>query len=1646
MAEFQYSADLELNIEQFNRNAQAAEKALLSLEKSGALTSKQVEVLRTAFDRVQQRATNLTREFRQGRVTVDQMTDGVQRLTRAMSGLQQANEFKLARQNQTGRGQMNAQSDAQANKDERAIRQRELADLRADIQERWRLRQEAHKRETQEAIRSEQARVRAEQNVRQKELADLRAHIQERYRILDQKANQAKASLVREEADAAAARAKELAAMRAQFTESFGTRDIDNYVNSLGNVRYALYEVSTTLTMVSVATLGLATAGTTMAASYERAFADVERTSGATGAALGQLHDDLVALTTEMPMSFGDITDIATLGGQLGIASENIHEFTRVVGMFAATTDVTVTAAAEQLGRLAQLSKAPQSEMENLASAIYEVGVNSVATESAILGVANQIAVSGSLAGFTADQTVALAGALASLGVAPESARGSIMRIFNNIRKAVDEGGASLDLFARTASMSADEFAAAWASDPQRAFVALIDGFHNAAESGQNLLALLSDMGVKAVRDQRALQLLADNTEVYAQAIRDAESAYSSGTALADGYGIVAETVSARLQVLLETLKSLVAEGFTPMLSVVGPVIDLLQKFAEAMLWIVQTPFGGFVVSLVAGFTALVGVTALVGAGWARINAALIGFLTVTNAANRATDAASGKNLTLSGVLRQQTMEWFNNARARAANTAETLRNTTSTTANAISQRGLSGALAMTRNAAVGAAAGLRALAMSNAPLLAITAAVGALGLAFNALREHMKSASDRAREIFGDAQGLEQAIRADSAALQQGADAFRTFTVAAEEAADASGRLDNVIGSEAMGTARRVAGDWRTELERAVGTQDALARATDDATSSVREQTMALGENARQFLAESLINNEDFQELYRKAGTLGMDLGAAIDAALRQQGGGFAYVQQEIDSLLAEIDSLNDRKLQLAPGASEEWSEIEEQIDRLTQRYDALLEYQKLFAAVDAQISETASHMEMLNFVGQQFNLTASETEELADALADEMNSLASGMFDAIESQSALTESLFGLHEALAENGDEWSVYTQEGIANMEALQRAVEAAAANAAGDSAQFAANLANIFTQLESVGAGTSAELDFLRAQLVDTFNQTWGLSLDISAAKGSIYDFIDAAIAAIQTRAALEREAFAQRQAMLAEQEATFRKAFPNKTVGVIRKPQDTDSGLRDTLRVYDQQIGQLTELRKQLVTSGQQGAAAGQKIADGMKKAEKGTKKAAKKAKEAAKEIYTLVDYARDLDSISSRAFSLRFDVQTSKDETTEILQDMRDKAAESERKIRDLRQQIRDLKADLGTLAADRKVLQFQLEVAVEYGDELRAAEIRAELSENSAEAAEKQNELKDTQKDLKKEQDASTKSLKGNSKGARENRKTVLDLIGSYRNQLITLAENGASQDTLRKKSKELKEEFKRQLTQMGYNREEVDKYALAFEDFTEIIEKVPRNITVKAKGDTKPATQALNEWIEKNKNRSITVKTNASTPKVGGTVGGGTWKPSNVQVGSTGISTPKISASKVQVGSGAGGSGKMLFQSQGGAVYRARGGSMFHPGAPRGTDTVPAWLTPGEFVQRKKAVDYYGLPFMNAINSLKFPKFFSTGGFVAPQQNSGGARNSIQLVELLPHQLQQIVRAVQQSAGGIRIGNDTIARAANAANARNAARGSH
>lgn len=53
------------------------------------------------------------------------------------------------------------------------------------------------------------------------------------------------------------------------------------------------------------------------------------------------------------------------------------------------------------------------------------------------------------------------------------------------------------------------------------------------------------------------------------------------------------------------------------------------------------------------------------------------------------------------------------------------------------------------------------------------------------------------------------------------------------------------------------------------------------------------------------------------------------------------------------------------------------------------------------------------------------------------------------------------------------------------------------------------------------------------------------------------------------------------------------------------------------------------------------------------------------------------------------------------------------------------------------------------------------------------------------------------------------------------------------------------------------------------------------------------------------------------------------------------------------------------------KGGLIYRSKGGGI--PWKRRGTDTVPAMLTPGEYVHNRRAVNTFGIDFMRKVNNL-------------------------------------------------------------------------
>ena len=104
--------------------------------------------------------------------------------------------------------------------------------------------------------------------------------------------------------------------------------------------------------------------------------------------------------------------------------------------------------------------------------------------------------------------------------------------------------------------------------------------------------------------------------------------------------------------------------------------------------------------------------------------------------------------------------------------------------------------------------------------------------------------------------------------------------------------------------------------------------------------------------------------------------------------------------------------------------------------------------------------------------------------------------------------------------------------------------------------------------------------------------------------------------------------------------------------------------------------------------------------------------------------------------------------------------------------------------------------------------------------------------------------------KGLTGNSRSAIENRETVLNLVSGYQDYLKALAASGADQSVLNSEAQRLRNEFIQQATQLGFNSAELGVYASQFDNVTIAIQKVPRNITVKANAN--PAIQALNEAL--------------------------------------------------------------------------------------------------------------------------------------------------------------------------------------------------
>lgn len=1097
---------------------------------------------------------------------------------------------------------------------------------------------------------------------------------------------------------------------RAQTTANTA---IKTTTGSLPRLRYALYDVSTTATIAGVAMLALAAATVGTAIKMDREFADVVRTTGTyldtTGQQTAALRDEFNDLFTSLPASWSDLTDIGTLAGQLGVAKEDVAEFTSLVAKFSTVTGVSVEDSATAFGRLSELLNVSASEYENLGSSILATGVSSVATESQIIGISSQIASMGDYAGFSADQVVGLSSSLASLGVQPELSRGVVTRLFTNISVAIANGGDRLEAFGRLTNQSGADFKKAWGEDAAGALQEFLAGLGQVDATGGNSIATLKELGITASRDVPTLLKLAQNTELVAEQFDIAAQGFADGTAIQDQYGVVAETVASKLNVLKNNLTAMAssAAGSTGPLSL---VVDVLTKMVSALTDILNNPLGQYMATTTVAVVAAAGAVALLAGGAARGAASMLAMRTaLIETGGAAYTAKTGMD----------------------AATASTWR-------LAASIKGVKYAIAST----------------------GIGLALVAIGTAAAYLWEQFDKGKVSNQALVDS---FSSALETDTL----NGDGIRTL---AETLGTYDESAQNVTLTQQA---------WNRILAGASTYVEEMARAVREARGEVDELNLSIGEATISEFLKTFTDDADLREAYQN-GLIPTDLDFRVLAEAWAKGGdqaAFAY----LDSLYKpeELRAAIERQKTLVQDAESEFSRLSvglsasdaqelpayenywKQAEALAVLEQRLSSYNSVLGIMDDNTSAFAKAVQESAFgqrvmgdatkdSGDKAAQTADDFEAIADAIQATVDSYTEAQSQMLNTESALAS----LGSGLRDGGLDWSQYTDAGRENLGNLLSVMDAIAAETPGDASSIASNFQALYDTLLRGGYATTEQLLILQ-------NTIQGLKNEGAAVTKTGKDFT----------------------------------SFFNGWAG--------------------------------------------------------GADKARKSTAAAREEVVTLLDYVGTLSKVLGNTFDFSFGFSKAFDDGITAVRDIEDRFAAAEEKVADLRQELNETASTITGLKANRATLEYFLSVAVQYGDTLRQNELVAELAENQSDLEGAEKDRIKTQKSLELAQQNTNRGLTGNSASAIQNRRDLEKLVETYQKQIEAYAATGASQQEIAAYSQTLRDQFTKEATQLGFNREELGKYIEVFNQFTTVIQAVPRNLTTTFTVEMSAAQKALAEY---------------------------------------------------------------------------------------------------------------------------------------------------------------------------------------------------
>lgn len=333
-----------------------------------------------------------------------------------------------------------------------------------------------------------------------------------------------------------------------------GIQSVNKYKDSLRNVGAQMRSIGTGafiyMTMPAVAAIG---GGIKASVEWEQALAGVAKTTNMSGGELKRMGNEITSMSNKMPFAATEIAGVAESAGQLGVKKKDITAFTKTMLNMGVATNLTADEAATEFARFANAAKMPIKDVDRLGSTVTALGNTTATTEKEIVDMAQRLAGAGAQAGFSADQIMSIAAAMSSAGIESEAGGTAMTQIFNKMTKAVANGGDTLDSFAKTAGMSAEEFSATWENNPSKALSMFVKGLSNTEGGAKGVLKALDSVGIKGVREADTIRRMANNHKLLDDALKTGAEGWKKNTALTDEARIRYETMGSKLKVLKNT-------------------------------------------------------------------------------------------------------------------------------------------------------------------------------------------------------------------------------------------------------------------------------------------------------------------------------------------------------------------------------------------------------------------------------------------------------------------------------------------------------------------------------------------------------------------------------------------------------------------------------------------------------------------------------------------------------------------------------------------------------------------------------------------------------------------------------------------------------------------------------------------------------------------------------------------------------------------------------------------------------------------------------------------------------------------------------------------------------------------------------------